>query len=516
MKSRIHNILLLVVALFTICSCSKPSKETFVSTLTIATMEGAPMDGASIVLSNEGEQYSFFIKSNTEWIIGCNADWIKLSTATGRGNSEVTLSADATMMSRSAVVIIYTLSGQQIRASFNVVQHANAEQEPEERPNQEPEDDPENQPEDNPEDNPEGNPEDQPEDNPEDNPEDQPEDDPENQPEGNPDEQPEDDPENQPEDNPEQQPEDDPEDQPENNPDQQPEDDPEDQPEDNPENQPEGNPEDQPEDDPENQPEDNPEQQPEDNPDQQPEDDPEDQPEDNPEQQPENNPEQQPEDNPEDQPEGYPEQQPEDDPEDQPEDNPEQQPENNPDQQPEESPENESGNNTESGTPNNSYAKIVDASFLQTGTYFIGGYQNGTLHLATEGVSIENPSTERKGHVHTTPYIYNDSDGTLSAVGHEQAIEVRLEAASGHNSYYLYFIGEGYLMATENNTGCLTFTDEARFAWHFSNADEGFEVRQQGDIDARLIISRRASDRLIRSMAGDEDDGNPIVLFRKN
>lgn len=412
MKSRIHNILLLVVALFTICSCSKPSKETFVSTLTIATMEGAPMDGASIVLSNEGEQYSFFIKSNTEWIIGCNAEWVKLSTATGRGNSEVTLSADATMMSRSAVVIIYTLSGQQLRASFNVVQHANAEQEPEERPGQDTEDDPE----------------DQPEDNPEDNPEDQPEDNPENNPEGNP----ENNPENQPEDNPE------------------------------------GNPEDKPEDDPENQPE--------------------------------NNPDQQPEDNPEDQPEN----------------NPEQQPENNPEQQPEESPENKPGNNTESGTPNNSYTKIVDASFLQTGTYFIGGYQNGTLHLATEGVSIENPSTERKGHVHTTPYIYNDSDGTLSAVGREQAIEVRLEAASGQNAYYLYFIGEGYLMATENNTGCLTFTDEARYAWHFSNADEGFDIRQQGDIDARLIISRRASDRLIRSMAGDEDDGNPIVLFRKN
>ena len=452
MKSRIHNILLLVVALFTICSCSKPSKETFVSTLTIATMEGAPIDGASIVLSSEGEQYSFVIKSNTEWIIGCNADWVKLSTATGRGYSEVTLSADATMMSRSAVVIIYTLSGQQIRASFNVVQHANAEQKPEERPGQDTENDPEDQPEDNPEQQPEDNPDQQPEENPEDNPE------------GNPEDQPEDDPNQQPEDNPE------------------------DQPEDNPEDQPEGNPEDQPEDNPE------------------------DQPEDNPEQQPENNPENQPEDNPEDQPEDNPE----DNPDEQPEDNPEQQPENNPDQQPEEGPENEPGNNTESGTPNNSYAKIVDASFLQTGTYFIGGYQNGTLHLATEGVSIENPSTERKGHVHTTPYIYNDSDGTLSAVGHEQAIEVRLEAASGQNAYYLYFIGEGYLMATESNTGCLTFTDEARYAWHFSNADDGFDLRQQGDIDARLIISRRASDRLIRSMAGDEDDGNPIVLFRKN
>ena len=472
MKSRIHNILLLVVALFAICSCSKPSKETFVSTLTIATMEGAPIDGASIVLSSEGEQYSFVIKSNTEWIIGCNADWIKLSTATGRGYSEVTLSADATMMSRSAVVIIYTLSGQQLRASFNVVQHANAEQEPEERPGQDTEDEPEDQPEGDPE----GDPEQQPEDNPENQPEGNPENQPEGNPEGNPEDQPEDDPENQPEDNPE------------------------DQPEDNPENNPEGNPENQPEDDPNQQPEDNPE----------------DQPEDNPEDTPEDNPEDNPEDDPENQPENNPDQQPEDDPEDQPEDNPEQQPENNPDQQPEESPENESGNNTESGTPNNSYAKIVDASFLQTGTYFIGGYQNGTLHLATEGVSIENPSTERKGHVHTTPYIYNDSDGTLSAVGHEQAIEVRLEAASGQNAYYLYFIGEGYLMATESNTGCLTFTDESRYAWHFSNADEGFEVRQQGDIDARLIISRRASDRLIRSMAGDEDDGNPIVLFRKN
>lgn len=480
MKSRIHNILLLVVALFTICSCSKPSKETFVSTLTIATMEGAPMDGASIILSNEGEQYSFVIKSNTEWIIGCNADWVKLSTATGRGYSEVTLSADATMMSRSAVVIIYTLSGQQIRASFNVVQHANAEQEPEERPGQDTEDDPENQP------------------------------------ENNPDEQPEDDPENQPEGNPEDNPEGNPEDQPEDDPNQQPEDNPEDQPEGNPEDQPEDNPEDQPEDNPNQQPEDNPEDQPEGNPEQQPEDTPEDNPEDNPEQQPEDDPNQQPEDDPENQPEDDPEQQPEDDPENQPEDDPNQQPEDNPDQQPEESPENKPGNNTESGTPNNSYTKIVDASFLQTGTYFIGGYQNGTLHLATEGVSIENPSTERKGHVHTTPYIYNDSDGTLSAVGHEQAIEVRLEAASGQNAYYLYFIGEGYLMATENNTGCLTFTDEARCAWHFSNADDGFDIRQQGDIDARLIISRRASDRLIRSMAGDEDDGNPIVLFRKN
>lgn len=423
MKNRIHNILLLVVALFTICSCTKPSKE-IVSTLTITTMEGAPMDGASIVLSSEGEQYSFVIKSNTEWIIGCNAEWVKLSSTTGRGSSEVTLTADATTMSRSAVVIIYTLSGQQIRASFNVVQHANAEQEPEERPNQQPEDNPEDQPEDNPEQQPEDNPEDQPEDNPEQ------------------------------------------------------------QPEDNPEQQPEGNPEDQPENDPE----------------------------DDPEQQPESNPEDQPENDPEDQPENNPE----DDPEQQPEDNPEDQPENNPGQQPEENPENEPGNNIESGIPNNSYTKIVDASSLQTGTYFIGGYQNGILHLATKGVSIANTPTENRGHVHTTPYIYNDSDGTLSAVGNEQAIEVRLEAASGQNSYYLYFIGEGYLMATESNTGCLTFTDEPLYSWHFSNADEGFEVRQQGDIDALLIISRRATDRLLRSMAGDEDDGNPIVLFRKN
>lgn len=443
MKNRIHNILLLVVALFTICSCTKPSKE-IVSTLTITTMEGAPMDGASIVLSSEGEQYSFVIKSNTEWIIGCNAEWVKLSSTTGRGSSEVTLTADATTMSRSAVVIIYTLSGQQIRASFNVVQHANAEQEPEERPNQQPEDDPEDQPEDDPEQQPEDNPEDQPEDDPEE----QPEDDPEQQPEGNP----------------------------------------EQQPEDNPEQQPEGNPEDQPENNPEQQPEDNPEDQPEDNPG--------DQPEDNPEQETENNPENQPESNPEDQPEN--------DPEDQPEENPE------------ENPENEPGNNIESGIPNNSYTKIVNASSLQTGTYFIGGYQNGILHLATKGVSIANTPTENRGHVHTTPYIYNNSDGTLSAVGNEQAIEARLEAASGQNSYYLYFIGEGYLMATENNTGCLTFTDEPLYSWHFSNADEGFEVRQQGDIDALLIISRRATDRLLRSMAGDEDDGNPIVLFRKN
>ena len=365
MKKRIHNILLLIVALFSIASCSKPSTEN-VATLTIATKEGASLNGASIVLASEGEQYSFAINSNTEWSIGCNAEWITFSATEGLGSSEVTVSADATMISRSAVVIIYTLNGQQIRASFNVVQHANAEQNPEEKPNQEPEDNPEQQPEDNPE------------------------------------------------------------------------------------------------------------------------------------QQPEDNPEQEPEDNPEQQPEDNPEQQPEDNPDQQPEDNPEQQPEDNPD----------------SEIPNNSYSKIVDASFLQTGTYFIGGYQNGTLHLATSNIS--GGATPNIGHVHTTPYIYNDSDGTLSPAGAEQAIEVRLEAANNRDTYYIYFIGEGYLMATESNTGCLTFTDEPRHAWLFSNTDGGFEVRQQGDIDALLIVSRRATDRLIRSLAGDEDDGNPIVLFRKN
>ena len=421
MKKRIHNILLLIVALFSISSCSKPSTEN-VATLTIATKEGAPLNGASIVLASEGEQYLFAINSNTEWSIGCNAEWITFSATEGLGSSEVTVSADATMISRSAVVIIYTLNGQQIRASFNVVQHANAEQNPEEKPNQEPEDNPEQQPEDNPEQ----------------------------------------------------------------------------QPDDNPEQQPEDNPEQQPEDNPEQEPEDNPEQQPEDNPEQEPEDNPEQQPEDNPEQQPEDNPEQQPEDNPEQQPEDNPEQQPEDNPDQQPEDNPEQQPEDNPD----------------SEIPNNSYSKIVDASFLQTGTYFIGGYQNGTLHLATSNIS--GGATPNIGHVHTTPYIYNDSDGTLSPAGAEQAIEVRLEAANNRDTYYIYFIGEGYLMATESNTGCLTFTDEPRHAWLFSNTDGGFEVRQQGDIDALLIVSRRATDRLIRSLAGDEDDGNPIVLFRKN
>ena len=153
MKKRIHNILLLIVALFSISSCSKPSTEN-VATLTIATKEGAPLNGASIVLASEGEQYLFAINSNTEWSIGCNAEWITFSATEGLGSSEVTVSADATMISRSAVVIIYTLNGQQIRASFNVVQHANAEQNPEEKPNQEPRTTQSNNPKTNPNNNP--------------------------------------------------------------------------------------------------------------------------------------------------------------------------------------------------------------------------------------------------------------------------------------------------------------------------------------------------------------------------
>ena len=425
MKRFIHNTLLLLAVFFSILSCSDKGEEVAPPQIdAIATETGSMLNGASVLLAGDGEQYSFGVRSNTAWTIGCQAEWVHFSSTVGQGNKEITLAADATDKSRSAVAIIYAQAAPQIKLSFNIIQHANTEIQPEERP--------------------------------------------------------------------------------ENNPEQQPEDNPEQQPEDNPEQQPEDNPEQQPEDTPEQQPEDTPEQQPEDTPEQQPEDNPEQQPEDNPEQQPENNPEQQPEDNPEQQPEDTPEQQPEDNPEQQPEDNPEQQPEDNPEQQPEDDPD----ENVKPGNPTNSYSEITNTTNLQPGIYFLGGYQNSILHLAVADIS--------DGHLHTTSYVYNPADKTLSPTSSDSAIEVRLEAASGTNAYYINFVSRGYLIATAGNAGSLEFTSTPDHAWIFSTADGGFEVKQQGDIDVKLIVSRRAPDRVIRSIAGDEDDGNPIILFRKD
>lgn len=153
------------------------------------------------------------------------------------------------------------------------------------------------------------------------------------------------------------------------------------------------------------------------------------------------------------------------------------------------------------------YSRITTTAKLTAGTYYLGGYQDTTLHLAVEGIS--------NGHCHTATYLYDDKSGTLTPQQSVQAIEVTLEAAEGTDSYYIHFAGEGYLYATDNSAGKLTFSEEPYRAWQFTTGEDGFIVTQDDALYVKLVISKNAIDRVLRSIDGYEK-GNPIVLFRKN
>lgn len=156
--------------------------------------------------------------------------------------------------------------------------------------------------------------------------------------------------------------------------------------------------------------------------------------------------------------------------------------------------------------PIGAYSKIEKLSQLTAGEYYIGGYQDGVLHLATDGMQV--------GHCKTTEYTFTEN-GDLAPAKEQSATPVTLEAAA-ENGYYIHF-KDGYLSATAAGAGKLTLTTEKSRYWIFSaHEDGGFVVRQSGEIDVQLIISPKAKDgALLRSVAGDEQ-GNAIILFRKN
>lgn len=158
--------------------------------------------------------------------------------------------------------------------------------------------------------------------------------------------------------------------------------------------------------------------------------------------------------------------------------------------------------------PAGDYTEVTSVAQLSAGTYYLGGYQGETLHLAGGGLTSV-------GHANTVEYDFGD-DGTLSPAGSAGAVEVVLAAAEVDGGYYIRFAGDGYLTATASGAGKLAFSSAPECCWIFADhPDGGFDVRQWGDVDAKLIISDRASTALLRSVAADEE-GNPIVLFRHN
>ena len=477
MRSICYGILLWCIALCALASCS--DEENVVPSFNVTTNDGEALNHASITFKSEGGSAAINITSNSQWQIECEAEWVDISPRESQGNGSVVITADATTAARSAVAVAYLSDYKQMNQSFNIIQYApsNADDQPDNG-------------EDNPTDDPnEGGGEDNPTDNPND--------------DGN---------EDKPTDNPN-----------------------EDGGEDNGDDSPTDNPNEDGE---------------EDNGDDSPTDDPnEDGGEDNPTDNPNEDGN---EDNPTDNPNGDGENKDDNGSVDNPGNNPDDSNSNTPGDDSDDSSGDSSGDdsgddsgdgsgdgsgntpgntpdgdtpNTDSDNPSDSnqddddeqgnedyvatYTPITTTDALAAGTYYLGGYQGSTLHLASFGEG------DRSGHYYTAPYTYDNVSGTLTPQQSAQAIKVTLKAASGSNCYYIQFDGEGYLSATSNTAGKLIFTPEPVRAWRFTTGDGGFVVIQDDSLYVKLIISKRAADRLLRSIDGYEE-GNPIVLFRQN
>ena len=385
MRECIKNVTLSLMMILTIVACSS-NEDITPPTLSLIAEDGSSLNNASIHFDGGGEEKSVQIKSNSQWQIECEAEWVDLSPKAGSGNSQITISVDATDKSRSAVAIAYVSNAPQLRQVVNIIQSLTPQDTPQERPDDKPEDDTNNQPEDGTNDQPEDDTDDNPEKNPDDNVQEQPED--------------------MPEDNTN-------------------------------EGEDEGKDEES---------------------------------DDNSQEQPDNNPN--------------------DQPNDQPDDSTDLPPSTTPDE------------------PHDEYIAITTLSELSAGDYYMGGYQNDVLHLATEGIS--------SGHIHTTPYAYSAESLSLTPQSEERAIVVTLEQASEKNSYYIHFANEGYLHATDAKPGELAFTSSPKKEWLFTPYDYGFLVVQQGEEDVKLICSEHAPNRLLRSMSSKiEEEGGAITLLRK-
>lgn len=150
------------------------------------------------------------------------------------------------------------------------------------------------------------------------------------------------------------------------------------------------------------------------------------------------------------------------------------------------------------------YVMVKSLADLRAGTYHIGGYQNGCLYLACGGLTPVN-------HCNTAEFFFDGE--TLKATAAAAAV-VTLEAAGVENGYYIRFDGDGYLSASGSGAGMLRFTQSRAEYWLFSeNASGGFDLLLSGDKFVRLVVSKTATEALLRSVAADEE-GNAVVLIR--
>lgn len=149
---------------------------------------------------------------------------------------------------------------------------------------------------------------------------------------------------------------------------------------------------------------------------------------------------------------------------------------------------------------------VTSVMELAEGSYYIGGYtDSGMLYLATGGLTSVN-------HCNTAQYSY--VDGALSSTDNRQPTAIYLEKAETVNCYYVRFADNGYLTAMGVGAGKLQFVAEKEDYWRFvEHEDGGFELRHS-KYKVKLIISRKATESVLRSIA-DYEEGRAILLFKR-
>ena len=153
------------------------------------------------------------------------------------------------------------------------------------------------------------------------------------------------------------------------------------------------------------------------------------------------------------------------------------------------------------------YTLIESTKELKDGKYYIGGYKDATLYLATGSLTEQN---------HCTTKSFEFKDDKITPLEDAEAMAINLIQSQDQKGYYIQFSDERFLTATKNSAGALKLSAEKSEYWIFSEHSEGgFILKQSGKVNVKLIISKRAKSDILRSIDGEES-GEGVILIRIN
>ena len=193
---------------------------------------------------------------------------------------------------------------------------------------------------------------------------------------------------------------------------------------------------------------------------------------------------------------------------------------NNPDQGEDKSSDKDNNNGTEGDVDDSegneddnledittAYTLIESTKELKDGKYYIGGYKDATLYLATGSLTEQN---------HCTTKSFEFKDDKITPLEDTEAMAINLIQSQDQKGYYIQFSDERFLTATKNSAGALKLSAEKSEYWIFSEHSEGgFILKQSGKVNVKLIISKRAKSDILRSIDGEES-GEGVILIRIN